>query len=107
MKHSQAYFHGAGGYLLARTIAILLVMTLATSMAARQGVVQMAGHQICLQVWLAASLLSDSIALAGQVRERLPLLSELLDFSDGCHVLCIHLSTKHVVHDSYVLVFRQ
>lgn len=50
-----------------RTMAILLVMTLATSMAARQGAIQMAGHQICLQIWLAASLLSDSIALAGQV----------------------------------------
>ena len=63
------YFHAAGGYLLARTIAILLVMTLATSMAARQGIIQMAGYQICLQIWLAASLLSDSIALAGQVCE--------------------------------------
>lgn len=27
----------------------------------------MAGHQICLQVWLAVSLLNDAIALAGQV----------------------------------------
>ncbi|XP_024379001.1 protein DETOXIFICATION 42 [Physcomitrium patens] len=59
-------FLKSGGYLLARTMAILLVMTLATSMAARQGAIQMAGHQICLQIWLAASLLSDSIALAGQ-----------------------------------------
>lgn len=59
-------FLKSGGYLLVRTIAILLVMTLATSMAARQGAIQMAGHQICLQIWLAASLLSDSIALAGQ-----------------------------------------
>jgi Na+-driven multidrug efflux pump len=50
-----------------RTMAILLVMTLATAMAARQGAIQTAAHQICLQVWLAASLLSDSIALAGQV----------------------------------------
>jgi putative MATE family efflux protein len=59
-------FLKSGGYLLVRTIAILLVMTLATSMAARQGAIPMAGHQICLQIWLAASLLSDSIALAGQ-----------------------------------------
>jgi hypothetical protein len=42
-------------------------MTLATSMAARQGPISMAGHQICMQIWLAASLLSDSLALAGQV----------------------------------------
>ena len=55
-------------------MAIILVMTLATSMAARQGAIQMAGHQICLQIWLAASLLSDSIALAGQVCERFPTL---------------------------------
>lgn len=57
----------AGGYLLGRTVAILFVMTLATSMAARQGAIKMAGHQICMQIWLAASLLSDSLALSGQV----------------------------------------
>ncbi|KAK1324535.1 hypothetical protein QJS10_CPA01g00278 [Acorus calamus] len=37
-----------------------------TSMAARQGPVAMAAHQICLQVWLAVSLLSDALALSGQ-----------------------------------------
>lgn len=42
-------------------------MTLATSMAARQGTIPMAGHQICLQVWLTISLLTDALALAGQV----------------------------------------
>eukprot|EP01018_Ginkgo_biloba_P039202 Gb_23578 [translate_table: standard] len=41
-------------------------MTLGTSMAARQGPVFMAGHQICLQVWLAVSLLTDALAVAGQ-----------------------------------------
>lgn len=41
-------------------------MTLATSMAAREGPIAMAGHQICLQVWLAVSLLTDALALAGQ-----------------------------------------
>uniref|UniRef100_A0A1D1Y8U4 MATE efflux family protein 2, chloroplastic n=1 Tax=Anthurium amnicola TaxID=1678845 RepID=A0A1D1Y8U4_9ARAE len=41
-------------------------MTLSTSMAARQGPIAMAGHQICLQVWLAISLLNDALALAGQ-----------------------------------------
>eukprot|EP01018_Ginkgo_biloba_P041109 Gb_07980 [translate_table: standard] len=50
-----------------RTIAVLVTMTLGTSMAARQGPIPMAGHQICLQVWLAASMLTDSLALAGQV----------------------------------------
>lgn len=53
--------------MLGRTIALLMVMTLATAMAARQGAIPMAAHQISMQIWLAASLLSDSLALAGQV----------------------------------------
>ncbi|KAJ6755654.1 PROTEIN DETOXIFICATION 44 CHLOROPLASTIC-RELATED [Salix purpurea] len=56
----------SGGLLIGRTIAVLLTMTLATSMAAREGPVQMAGHQICMQVWLAISLLNDALAIAGQ-----------------------------------------
>lgn len=36
-------------------------------MAARQGANAMAAHQICMQVWLAVSLLSDSLAASGQV----------------------------------------
>ncbi|XP_024542512.1 protein DETOXIFICATION 44, chloroplastic isoform X2 [Selaginella moellendorffii] len=59
-------FFSSGGLLFTRTIAILLTMTLATSMAAQEGVAPMAAHQICMQIWLAASLLSDSLALAGQ-----------------------------------------
>ena len=42
-------------------------MTLGTSIAARQGPVAMAAHQICIQVWLAVSLLTDPLAAAGQV----------------------------------------
>lgn len=56
----------SGGLLIGRTIASLLTMTLATAMAAQEGPVSMAGHQICLQVWLAISLLNDALALAGQ-----------------------------------------
>ena len=56
-----------GGFLLGRTMAVLFTMTLATSMAARQGAIPMAGHQILMQIWLATSLLSDALALAGQV----------------------------------------
>lgn len=56
----------SGGLLISRTIAVLLTMTLATSLAAREGTIPMAGHQICLQVWLAVSLLNDALALAGQ-----------------------------------------
>ncbi|KAH7445128.1 hypothetical protein KP509_02G108200 [Ceratopteris richardii] len=59
-------FMKSGGFLLGRTMAVLFTMTLATSMAARQGPVAMAGHQILYQIWLATSLLSDALALAGQ-----------------------------------------
>jgi Na+-driven multidrug efflux pump len=57
----------AGGLLLARSTAAMLCLTLATSLAAKEGAIPMAAHQICMQTWLAASLLSDAIALAGQV----------------------------------------
>lgn len=42
-------------------------MTLGTSMAARQGPIAMAAHQICSQVWLAVSLLTDALGAAAQV----------------------------------------
>jgi len=38
-------------------------------MAARHGPVAMAAHQICMQVWLAVSLLTDALAASGQVKE--------------------------------------
>ncbi|XP_058091056.1 protein DETOXIFICATION 45, chloroplastic-like isoform X2 [Magnolia sinica] len=56
----------SGGFLLGRTLSVLITMTLGTSMAARQGPLAMAAHQICLQVWLAVSLLSDALALSSQ-----------------------------------------
>lgn len=56
----------SGGLLIGRTIAVFLTLTLATSLAAREGPVPMAGYEICLQVWLTISLLNDALALAGQ-----------------------------------------
>ncbi|KAG2588377.1 hypothetical protein PVAP13_5NG221500 [Panicum virgatum] len=56
----------SGGMLLGRTLSILLTMTIGTSMAARQGPTAMAAHQICLQVWLAVSLLADALAVSSQ-----------------------------------------
>ncbi|TYH52099.1 hypothetical protein ES332_D09G004800v1 [Gossypium tomentosum] len=53
-------------YLKSGTIATLGTLTLATSLAARQGPIPMAGHQICVQIWLAVSLLTDALALSGQ-----------------------------------------
>ncbi|KAL2966085.1 hypothetical protein AAZX31_16G096500 [Glycine max] len=42
-------------------------VTLAASLAARQRPTSMAAFQVCLQVWLAMSLLADGLAVAGQV----------------------------------------
>ncbi|GJZ74850.1 protein DETOXIFICATION 45, chloroplastic [Tanacetum coccineum] len=56
----------SGGFLLGRTLSVLTTTTLATSMAARQGPIAMAAHQICLQVWLAVSLITDALASSGQ-----------------------------------------
>jgi putative MATE family efflux protein len=56
----------SGGFLIGRTLAVLTTMTLGTSMAARQGPTAMAAHQICLQVWLAVSLLTDALAASAQ-----------------------------------------
>ncbi|KAK1353196.1 hypothetical protein POM88_052331 [Heracleum sosnowskyi] len=57
-----------GGFLIGMTLAVLVTMTVATSMAARDGPVPVAGYQICLEVWLALSLLNDALAIAGQVK---------------------------------------
>ncbi|XP_027350115.1 protein DETOXIFICATION 44, chloroplastic [Abrus precatorius] len=56
----------SGGLLTARTLAVFTTITLSTSAAAKQGPILMAGHQICMQVWLSVSLLTDALALAGQ-----------------------------------------
>ncbi|KAH1198351.1 Protein DETOXIFICATION 42 [Glycine max] len=42
-------------------------VTLAASLAAQQGPTSMAAFQVCLQVWLAVSLLADGLVVAGQV----------------------------------------
>ncbi|PQQ11311.1 protein DETOXIFICATION 45 chloroplastic isoform X1 [Prunus yedoensis var. nudiflora] len=56
----------SGGFLIGRTLAVVATLTMGTSMAARQGPVAMAAHQICIQVWLAVSLLTDAMAASGQ-----------------------------------------
>ncbi|KAI3750249.1 hypothetical protein L2E82_20882 [Cichorium intybus] len=56
-----------GFLLLMRVIAATFCVTLAASMSARLGSTEMAAFQICLQVWVAASLLADGLAVAGQV----------------------------------------
>ncbi|KAF3780576.1 DETOXIFICATION 42 protein [Nymphaea thermarum] len=59
-------FLKSGFLLLARVIAVTFCVTLSASLAARQGAIPMAAFQICLQVWLATSLLADGLAVAGQ-----------------------------------------
>ena len=56
-----------GFQLLTRVIAVTFCVTLAASLAARLGSIEMAAFQVCLQVWLASSLLADGLAVAGQV----------------------------------------
>ncbi|KAK9265524.1 hypothetical protein L1049_001769 [Liquidambar formosana] len=56
----------SGGFLLGRTLAAVMTITLSTSMAARLGPLAMAAHQICLQVWLSVALLADAQAASGQ-----------------------------------------
>ena len=69
---------GVGFLLLMRVTAVTFCVTLAASMAARQGPTTMAAFQVCLQVWLATSLLADGLAVAGQVLTNYILLCLIL-----------------------------
>ncbi|XVF07265.1 hypothetical protein REPUB_Repub06bG0123600 [Reevesia pubescens] len=55
-----------GFQLLVKVIAATFCVTFAASLAARQGSTTMAAFQVCLQIWLATSLLADGLAVAGQ-----------------------------------------
>lgn len=67
IKHLQfSRFLKNGFLLLMRVIAVTFCVTLAASLAARKGSTSMAAFQVCLQVWLATSLLADGLAVAGQ-----------------------------------------
>lgn len=57
-----------GFLLFIKVIAATFCVTLAASLAARHGATSMAAFQVCLQIWLASSLLADGLAVAGQVR---------------------------------------
>ncbi len=53
--------------LTVRTVALGVVLLASTSIAARLGASQLAGHQIALQVWLLLALTLDSLAVPAQV----------------------------------------
>lgn len=55
-----------GFLLLIKVAAATFCVTLSASLAARQGSTTMAAFQICLQIWMATSLLADGLAVAGQ-----------------------------------------
>ncbi|KAK7392859.1 hypothetical protein VNO78_21309 [Psophocarpus tetragonolobus] len=55
-----------GFLLLIKVAAVTFCVTLAASLAARKGSTTMAAFQICLQIWMATSLLADGLAVAGQ-----------------------------------------
>ncbi|KAK2400614.1 MATE efflux family protein [Trifolium repens] len=55
-----------GFLLLVKVTAVTFCVTLSASLAARQGSTTMAAFQICLQIWMATSLLADGLAVAGQ-----------------------------------------
>ncbi|KAJ3697813.1 hypothetical protein LUZ61_001518 [Rhynchospora tenuis] len=63
---SLSRFLRCGFLLLARVIAVTCCVTLAASLAAHHGPDVMAAFQICLQLWLATSLLADGLAVSGQ-----------------------------------------
>ena len=56
----------AAGLLVLRTMASTATFALATALTARTDSPHAAAHQICLQLWLASSLLADSLAVAAQ-----------------------------------------
>ncbi|QCE05246.1 multidrug resistance protein [Vigna unguiculata] len=55
-----------GFLLLVKVGAATFCVTLSASLAARKGSTTMAAFQICLQIWMATSLLADGLAVAGQ-----------------------------------------
>ncbi|XP_051182518.1 protein DETOXIFICATION 42 [Lolium perenne] len=88
-------FLGCGFLLLARVVAVTFCVTLASSLAARDGPTIMAAFQICCQLWLATSLLADGLAVAGQA-----VLASAFAKSDNKKVV---VATSRVLQLSIVL----
>lgn len=59
-------FLGPTGQLTVRTLAITAVFAVGTGLAARTDSAHAAAYQIAFQIWLASSLLADSLAVAAQ-----------------------------------------
>ena len=61
-----APFVKVGWELVARTLALVATMTLATAVATRVGVREVAAHQVAAQLWLFLALVVDALAIAAQ-----------------------------------------
>ncbi|MEJ2287967.1 MAG: MATE family efflux transporter [Deinococcales bacterium] len=59
-------FLRVGGEMLLRTGSLVGTQALATAVAARVGVAQVAAHQVAAQLWLFLALTIDALAVAGQ-----------------------------------------
>lgn len=59
-------FLSIGSNLLIRTGALVGTMTVATAVAARVGIVEVAAHQVANQMWMFMALAIDALAVAGQ-----------------------------------------
>src|SRR5690606_4356565 len=55
-----------GWELAVRTFSLVLALALATAVATRLGVVEVATHQVAVQLWLFLALVVDALAIAGQ-----------------------------------------
>lgn len=59
-------FWGTGGVLALRSVFLVGTLTMTVAAAARVGTVEVAAHQIMIQVWALCSFTLDSVAIAGQ-----------------------------------------
>ncbi|KHG25048.1 MATE efflux family protein 1 [Gossypium arboreum] len=66
LKDTKTPLYAIRFQLLIKVISTTSCVTVAASLAARQGSNSMAAFQVCLQIWLATSLLADGLAVAGQ-----------------------------------------
>lgn len=57
---------GAGSALFVRTLALVGTFTVATSVAARLGVAEVAAHHVAIQIWSLLYMVVDSVAIAAQ-----------------------------------------
>jgi Na+-driven multidrug efflux pump len=55
-----------GGVLVVRTLFLVASLSLATGAASRLGTIEVAAHQIVLQLWFLLAMLADSLAIAAQ-----------------------------------------